>query len=400
MVLIREATMSQSARVTIVMRTKDRPLLLRRALDDVRAQRYPHWHLVVVNDGGAPGPVDQLVTERAAAFAGRVTVLHNERSAGMEAASNQGVAAHPSDYVAIHDDDDTWDPRFLDLTVGHLDAHPAYVGVIARTEIILERIVGEGDSAVIVEAGRQVFWEDLTHIGLGDLLRINRAVPISLLYRRRMHDVVGPFREDLPAVGDWWFNLQLVQAGPVAFLADEPLAYWHQRRTADGDLGNSTYARHLDHRRFDSMVRDEALRDYVRDNGIGLPLYVAGLVNEQIGHLDRRLNWADRELNLIVRLLMAHSDELASIQRMLGTTTARGVAARTAVRVRDLTRKAGGLRAQRRAQPAGEVAEPATTSEPAPPRGRRRRSAGQVALERAVREQRADDERRGLQPRG
>ena len=46
--------------VAIVTRTKNRPLLLERALNSVLGQSFADWHQIVVNDGGDPAPVDAL----------------------------------------------------------------------------------------------------------------------------------------------------------------------------------------------------------------------------------------------------------------------------------------------------------------------------------------------------
>ncbi len=46
--------------VTIVMRTYERPVFLARALASVCGQTYADWELVVVNNGGASQPVDNL----------------------------------------------------------------------------------------------------------------------------------------------------------------------------------------------------------------------------------------------------------------------------------------------------------------------------------------------------
>ncbi|WP_368859267.1 glycosyltransferase family A protein, partial [Xenorhabdus bovienii] len=61
--------------VGIVTRTKNRAVLLRRALESVKDQTYPHWQLVIVNDGGQPEPVDALVNS---VFGNdkRVSVIH------------------------------------------------------------------------------------------------------------------------------------------------------------------------------------------------------------------------------------------------------------------------------------------------------------------------------------
>lgn len=255
--------------VVVVMRTRDRPLLLARALADVCAQTFPDWHVVVVDDGGDAAEVDRLVKE-CPGLTGRVTVLHNAVTRGMEAASNQGVGALDAEFVAIHDDDDTWHPAFLERTVAHLRTTDD-VAVAVRTEIVWESIDGD----VVEERGREVFHPDVHSFTLFDLLRTNRFVPISLLYRRRLHEDIGPFREDLPVVGDWEFHLRLAQSGhAVGFLDGEPLAFWHQRPEAGGTDANSVFDRSDEHLGHDLEVRDAALRDYVRQHGAGGLLYV------------------------------------------------------------------------------------------------------------------------------
>src|SRR5438270_602724 len=86
-----------------------------------------------------------------------------------------------------------------------------------------------------------------------------RPRPISVLHRRDVLAGIGPFREDLPVVGDWEFNLRLASSGrPIGFLDGEPLAFWHQRRAAEGALANSVIGRSADHQRMDLLVRNEA----------------------------------------------------------------------------------------------------------------------------------------------
>src|SRR6056297_895371 len=98
------------------MRTKDRPILLQRALQSVCHQTLGDWSLAIVNDGGDPRPVDQQVADLPAAHRQRITVLHHPESCGMEAASNAGLQALQSRYVLIHDDDDSLHPDFFART--------------------------------------------------------------------------------------------------------------------------------------------------------------------------------------------------------------------------------------------------------------------------------------------
>lgn len=276
--------MSVPGRVSIILRTKNRPRLLARALDDVLAQTFTDWHLVIVNDVGDPAPVDALVAERDARFSGRVSVVHRTASAGMEDATNTGLAQTEGAYVCVHDDDDTWDPEFLATTVGHLDAHPGQAAVVTRTIIVLEELDGDR----VVEVGRHPFWADLTDVTLSDLLRINRFVPIGLLYRRAVHATIGTYREELAVAGDWDFHLRLLSAYAVGFV-DRPLAFWHQRPGAAGAASNSI-TQDADHARFDLLVRDLHLRDYVERNGAGGLLYLTRLLTDEFEALHRRLD--------------------------------------------------------------------------------------------------------------
>ncbi len=282
---------SESSRVAVVVRTKDRPLLLRRALADVAAQEFGDWRLVIVNDGGDPAGVEDLLAELDADLRRRIAVVHHAEPLGMEEASNAGLAATTSDYVGIHDDDDTWEPRFLAATVAYLDAHPEDAAVVTRTEIVYEEIHGSH----VVETGRGPFWNELPAISLSDLLRTNRFVPIQLLYRRSVHDGVGPYRADLPVVGDWEFNLRLAQAYTIG-LIDEVLAYWHQRPRAQGDLSNSVSDEQA-RAAADLRVRDQLLKERVAADGMGDLLYLTHYLQGEFDHLHRRLDTLNDRLD-------------------------------------------------------------------------------------------------------
>ncbi|WP_292711736.1 glycosyltransferase [Microbacterium sp. 67-17] len=285
-------------RVGIVIRTKNRPWFLRRALADIVAQRFEGWTAVIVNDGGDPAPVEQAVTEHSGT-ANRLRVVHHEAPRGRSAAANAGLAVLTTEFVVLHDDDDLWDPDFLRAAVDRLDAHPGDAGVMVRTEIVYE---AERDGA-FVEVGRAPFWPEMTSVSYGEFLQVNRAVPIGHLYRRRLHDELGGYREDLHAVEDWEFTLRVLQRYDIGFLGARPLAFWMQRRGVAGELGNSMFALAADHDIYDRRVRDEALRAWVRGQGDGLPLYLARVVRDEVARqLDERLSLGQRAARSLRRL--------------------------------------------------------------------------------------------------
>lgn len=93
-------------RVSVVIPTAlRRPALLERALASVRDQRGVDLDVVVVADKAPHVPAPDLGPDV------RVVVLDGPR--GGSAARNRGVAAARNEWVALLDDDDTWEPDKL-----------------------------------------------------------------------------------------------------------------------------------------------------------------------------------------------------------------------------------------------------------------------------------------------
>lgn len=273
-----------SPTVAVLVRTKDRPRFLRRALANIAEQTFTDYTVCVINDGGDESATRAILQASPLAHllegdTPRLTLL-TTGGGNMEAASNAGLAATDSKFVAIHDDDDLWAPEFLERTVGALRASEA---LICSTRVVerYERETPEGEFEVYEE---RIFHDGLPGFGLQFLYRTNRTVPIGILYRRRLHELVGFYDESLPVVGDWEFNLRAAAVTEV-LLVDEPLAYWSLRPQADGAEANSVQ-RQAEHARFDASVRARAIRDDLQSGGRPGPyLYQAHLMAD----LERRV---------------------------------------------------------------------------------------------------------------
>ena len=323
-----------SPAVAIIMRTKNRSLLLDRAVRDVVGQSFQDWTLVVVNDGGDPLEVDPVIDRHRQELAGRVHVLTHESSKGMEAASNAGIAASSSEFIAVHDDDDTWHPEFLQRTVEYLrSTQEAGVGV--RTEIVFERLVDGG----VEEISREIFEPGIRAISLFDTLRSNRCVPISLLYRRSVHDAVGYFDETLDVVGDWEFLLRVLQHNSIGFIDGEPLAFWRQRRESTGDLGNSVIVADQAHHVFDRAVRERYLRSYVSETGLGGLLYLTRHQDGEIGHFHHRQTYSEGLLREILERTKHTEERLQALEAAVSDASLVSLVRRRFRRVADRLRR-------------------------------------------------------------
>lgn len=264
-------------RVSIVVRTKDRPYFLARALDSITSQTLTEWECVIVNDGGDAEVVAARIASLSDEDAARITVIDHPRSLGRWVAANAGILASTAEFIVLHDDDDTWDPAFLERAVAYLDANPEREGVVSRIEIVWEH---EQDG-VFIETGRELFQPQLDDPLLTDMLLFNRFVPIGFLYRRALHAAVGLYDDALPVVGDWDFNLKVLARGPLEYLDGGPLAYWHQRPTQQGHGANSVSGAADDHRGYDARIREASLREWAQQEGLGLALYLTKFIDQR-----------------------------------------------------------------------------------------------------------------------
>ena len=250
-----------SPRVTVVTRTRNRPMLLNRALQSVGAQSFQDLELVIVNDAGSTEPVEGALETAPEWLRERTRVVTNETSHGREAALEDGLAVSSGEFFAIHDDDDSWEPGFLAACVAHLDEHPEHGAVAARCDVISETVTQEG----LVERSRWVLEEDKESWTLIDTMVSNYVPPISQLIRREVADRIGHWDGTLLTQADWDFNLRLLATSPVGFIDGEPLAHWHHRDSADGTMGNSVVVDAVHHRTDNLASRDRYARQSLED---------------------------------------------------------------------------------------------------------------------------------------
>lgn len=313
--------MTERVLVSIIIRTKNRPTMLARALEDVLAQTSSNWEIIVVNDGGNVDDVDRALAARSG-LSGRAHAIHHATSRGMEAASNAGIADAQGEFIAIHDDDDTWHPEFLDRTVRYLQATPHALAVAVPTDIVQERV--EGDQ--FVEISRTPFTPPNDIVSFTDLLVLNRVVPIGMLVRAATIRELNGYDESLDVVGDWEFNLRLATLGSIDYLAGETLAQWRQRPHVNGALANSVHAAQAAHARFDRIVRDRALQVDAREGRLGTALLIARLVDDSERRIMERLFRIEEQLeqqSTAIQAQVSHHSPGAFARRVVTRITGR-----------------------------------------------------------------------------
>ncbi|MGQ3676227.1 glycosyltransferase family 2 protein [Xanthobacter sp. TB0139] len=257
--------------VAIITRTKNRPLLLRRAAESVAQQTYQNFIWVIVNDGGDETPVIQVINE-CRVDRRKIMLVSNNKSLGMEAASNAGIRNSKSDLVVIHDDDDSWEPQFLAETAGFLASKRGerYGGVISGTTYVSEEI--RGNTVTIYERKPYMSW--VRNVQLSEMSAGNMFAPISFVFRRTIWEDINGYNESLPVLGDWFFNMEFLLRADIGVI-DQPLANYHHRdRGESSAYANSVIGGRSKHEEYAAIARNE----FVRKNMERFPSSVAAVL--------------------------------------------------------------------------------------------------------------------------
>ena len=186
------------APVSVVIRTRNRPALLREALESLRAQTARPKQVVVVNDGGASPK------EVVDGFRDAFPVLLDEprQRRGRSAAANRGVALAKEELVAFLDDDDRCFPDHIErLAAGHRQGPEPVVYSDAVTVVY-----GQGEAGWEPRIRTLQYSLDFDP----DYLLLANYIPIhTLLLPRELFTKVGGFDEGIEYSEDWDFLIRL-----------------------------------------------------------------------------------------------------------------------------------------------------------------------------------------------
>jgi glycosyltransferase involved in cell wall biosynthesis len=244
-------SMEDSGLVSVVIPTKDRPEMLRRAVVSVIGQAYTPVELIVVDDGSAD-PAREAIGDLEAGDLERFVIRRHEKNQGGAAARNTGIREARGEYIAFLDDDDRWTPHKLTKQV--------------------EALQEAGEAAGVAFAGnRQLDSEGNTidvHLPRTDgdvsepILHGNYIGSFSgMLMRRELSETVGLLDEQFPAWQDWEYFVRLAQH--TEFVAvPEPLVCRyvdHEDRISPGYAVKRDIA---------STMYETRLRDPASEHGI------------------------------------------------------------------------------------------------------------------------------------
>lgn len=197
--------------VSVVVPTYNYGHFITETFESLRAQTYPYWECVVVDDGSTDDTAE--VVKRFAETEPRITYVRQENQR-QSVAKNNGLAHTNGQYVQFLDADDLLESRKFEQQVEYLESHP-------ETDIVYSGVhyfVAEcGEESSCATQDEDPAWMTKTS-GAGrevvrQLLLDNIMVINSPLVRRSLIERVGPFDARLPPAEDWDYWLRCAMAG-------------------------------------------------------------------------------------------------------------------------------------------------------------------------------------------
>ncbi|MBN1276164.1 MAG: PIG-L family deacetylase [Deltaproteobacteria bacterium] len=185
--------------VSIIVRTKDRPVLLANTLISITCQTYANLEIVVVNDGGED--VETLVKELSGNIP--VTYVHHENSLGRSYAANSGLKAAKGLFLNFLDDDDVLYPDHVEALVAHIMAR--------QSKVVFSSVMNAYFSGLPGSPGQPVKEELIFNFDFdADILLFQNYIPImSVLFSREVLSKVDGFNEDMSLFEDWDFWIRV-----------------------------------------------------------------------------------------------------------------------------------------------------------------------------------------------
>lgn len=201
--------------VSIIVPVYNAEKFIRETMDSVLAQTYPHWELLLIEDGSSDGSADVIEEYIAKKGESRIRLIRLPSNQGAARARNKGLWEAAGRYIAYLDADDLWAPEKLEHELRFM----------------------EEKEAAFAFTGYE--FADEHGVGLGKIVR----VPETLIYRQALSNTtiftttvmfdsskIPKELLEMPVIKSedtalWW---KVLKAGYTAYGLDENLVKYRR----------------------------------------------------------------------------------------------------------------------------------------------------------------------------
>lgn len=256
-------------KVSVVVTCYNYGRYLKETVGSVLTQTYRDFEIVIVDDGSTDNTREVIAEIVAANPQAPIRVIHQPNSGQPALARNRGIREARGEYLLCLDADDMIAPTLLERCVAALEAHPEYA--IAYTDRL--------DFGAVTQLVRAAPYDP-------QRLPYQNHLSYCALYRRRVWEDVGGYRDNVKGCEDWDFWVAACARGYYGIYIPEPLFLY--RRHAAG-LYQHALA-HFDERRAQIMLNNPTLYRpedlaWARARLGGVPQAAAGVAADSAGPL-------------------------------------------------------------------------------------------------------------------
>jgi glycosyltransferase involved in cell wall biosynthesis len=264
--------------VSIIVRTKDRPKLLERALKSIAAQTYRPVEVVLVNDGGCDLDAGVLT-----GILGDVSLdyIRLEKNMGRANAGNVGIEQANGAYVGFLDDDDEFYPEHLSVLVGYLEQSDLKVSY--SDSMMVHKEYNPETHEIVDRKKELVFSEEFDY---GRLVFENYIPFMCVLFNGEVIKNSGGFDASFELYEDWDLLLRIGEKFP----------FYHVKRIT-ADYNQWSAALQIAQNNADSDFLRQAYLKVLSKHFVKVtPSRIQGYMSAYV-HLRHLLKEAQKELN-------------------------------------------------------------------------------------------------------
>lgn len=192
--------------VSLIVRTKDRPKLVRNALRSIASQTYRPIEVVLVNDGGCGLEIEEL---KSILQDVSLNYIRLEKNTGRAHAGNTGITHAKGDYIGFLDDDDLLHPDHAASLMSAIEQQGACV---AYSDAYLVHADYSSETMEMTVKDKRIFSSG--DFSYRDLVIDNYIPFMTILFARETLRQAGGFDEQFDLYEDWDMLIRISETRP------------------------------------------------------------------------------------------------------------------------------------------------------------------------------------------
>ncbi|MBI5100505.1 MAG: glycosyltransferase [Nitrospirae bacterium] len=302
--------------VSIIVRTKDRPKLLKKALKSIAAQTYRPLEVVLVNDGGC-----DLDTKEIMHTLGDIALnyVRLEKNMGRAYAGNAGARNSRGSYIGFLDDDDTFYPDHIETLTRTLEEWDFQV---AYSDAHISAVDPGAEDTELAETQKRVF--SSKDFSFSELVTDNYIPLMTIVFSSKTFKETGGFDESFDLYEDWDLLIRIAARSPFCHIKKTTAHYLQWSATAQVaqspeflEKADAAHCKIIDKHR--ALFTPEIIRSLVADRrALNASEKRVSDKEELLRGLQEDLRRKDTETAALQDTIRQKDTETAALKEMLG----------------------------------------------------------------------------------